>query len=785
MHPPVADWHLKPQQTPPDWLIDLLQARSPNPANKFAAQLLWQRGIQAPQSAIAFVDPHQYQPASPWAFGEEMNKAIDRLQQARDRQETVFIWGDFDADGITATAVLWEGLSPFFVPDQTLRYTIPNRLTDSHGLSRNGLDAIAAQGCQLIVTCDTGSSDRMEIEYAQTLGIEVIVTDHHTLPPERPPVVAFLNPRTFPPEHPLAHLSGVAVAYKLVEALYETCPDIPQEPLEHLLDLVAIGLIADLVQLTGDCRYLAQKGLLRLKQQLDAPTRPGVAKLLELCRRNGDRPSDISFGLGPRINAISRIQGEARDGVELLTTRDPERAAILAKSAEWTNLCRKEVQQRVAREAELQLGRLDFDANPVLVLSDPQWPIGVLGLVASQIAQTYGRPTILLNTSNLNASNSEPDSKTALARGSARSVAGIDLYELLGQQTHLLNRFGGHPFAAGLSLPLQNLPLFIASTHQAARQQLGQWVLPALEVDLELCLAEIVVDQGSAMFQALGYLEPYGMGNPAPKLLIRNCWLERRRSSRYQTFAEKQLQFKKTQFQLRDDSTSTIFPGVWWGHDAEELPEGRCDVVVELEYGRLFKTSEFHARLVAVRPTEFSNLNTQNTRSSEPWLLDWRSQSPNPIQENAICLEDCPSQWEDLDLSAKQAKTHRQKLALAYSVGVDPEIVLLWQQLAGMAKYAVRTGQSLQISQLQTRLGMTQRSLFLGIEALQTLGFKMDLNADCLNVQPEIIPLIDPMMAAPAIQRFMDSVAEDQFQHRYFQNAPVEHLQQILEQRLT
>jgi single-stranded-DNA-specific exonuclease len=345
MHPPAPSWSLKPQVTPPDWLVELIQKRIPGSSAQFAAQLLWQRGLQDPRLALAFLDPNRYRPTSAWAFGVEMEKAIARLRQARDNREIVYIWGDFDADGITATAVLWEGLGQFFGQNETLHFFIPNRLKESHGLSVSGLDAIAAQGAHLIVTCDTGSSNALELEHAHALGLDVVITDHHTLPVERPNAVAFINSRTFAKDHPLANLSGVAVAYKLVEALYETLPDIPQAPLENLLDLVAIGLIADLVQLTGDCRYLAQKGLAQLKEQLHNPTRPGVAHLLKLCKRTGDRPSDISFGLGPRINALSRIHGEARDGVELLTSRNSEQAIALAESAEWTNVCRKEVQQ--------------------------------------------------------------------------------------------------------------------------------------------------------------------------------------------------------------------------------------------------------------------------------------------------------------------------------------------------------------------------------------------------------------------------------------------------------
>jgi single-stranded-DNA-specific exonuclease len=778
LHPPVSSWHLTPQVKPPDWLVELLQKRIPGSSAQFAAQLLWQRGLQDPRSALAFLDPNRYQPTSAWAFGVEMEKAIARLRQARDRHETIYIWGDFDADGITATAVLWEGLGQFFIQNETLCFFIPNRLKESHGLSIAGLDAIAAQGAHLIVTCDTGSSNAPELEYAQTLGLDVIITDHHTLPIERPNAAAFINSRTFPKDHPLANLSGVAVAYKLVEALYETLPDVPQAPLETLLDLVAIGLIADLVQLTGDCRYLAQKGLAQLKEQLDNPTRPGVAHLLKLCKRTGDRPSDISFGLGPRINALSRIHGEAREGVELLTSQDTERAIALAESAEWTNICRKEVQQQVMREAEAQVARLDLEANPVIVLSNPQWAVGVLGLVASQLAQIYGRPAILLSEAM------EEENGQSMARGSARSVRGIDLYDLMQQQAHLLHRFGGHPFAAGLSLPIENLPLFIASLHQDFRQRLGQLPTPTVEIDLEVCLADVVTDQGSALFRALLQLEPYGMGNPAPRLLIRNCCVEQRRSDFSQTFAGQKIKYKKLRFELGDETTPTKFPGIWWGHDAEDIPEGRCDAVVELDYGQLYKRVEYHARLVAIRPADLLSTPLGYSRSPEPWLLDWRSPSSSSVEPNVLRLEHCPNRWSDLDKQAHYATAQQQKMALAYAASDSTDMILRWQQLVGLAKYAVRTHFSMPLLQVQAQLQLSERSLLLGLDALKAVGFKIRLEPDAFYAECEAQDLDKPEAANLVIEGFLSAIAEEQFQQTYFQRAPVQQLQQTLERRL-
>ncbi|MBD0266490.1 MAG: DHH family phosphoesterase, partial [Tolypothrix sp. Co-bin9] len=244
-------WNIVATEQPPEWFIEAVKQYTPNKSGHYAAQLLWQRGIKETTQLADFVNPKAYQPASPFEFGEEMLLAVRRLKQARDEKEKIVIWGDFDADGITSTAVLWDGLGEFFQQNTHLNYYIPNRITESHGLNNQGIDKLVKQGCKLIVTCDTGSTNISEIIYAKEQGIDIIVTDHHTLPAERPPVTAIINPRYLTNTHTLFHLSGVAVAYKLVEALYQSLPKVAQQPLEDLLDLVAVGLIADLVQLSG------------------------------------------------------------------------------------------------------------------------------------------------------------------------------------------------------------------------------------------------------------------------------------------------------------------------------------------------------------------------------------------------------------------------------------------------------------------------------------------------------------------------------------------------------
>ncbi len=782
-------WIIATPEKPPDWFIQIVKQHTPASSGLYAAQLLWQRGIKNKQQLAAFTDHKTYQPASPFEFGEEMQLAIERLQQARNNNDKIAIWGDFDADGITATAVLWDGLGQFFNQNSQLTYYIPNRLKESHGLNYPGIDNLKKQGCKLIVTCDTGSTNINEIIYAQQLGIDVIVTDHHTLPEQRPPVTAIINPRYLPNEHQLFHLSGVAVAFKLIEALYLTLPNIPQNPLADLYDLVAVGLIADLVQLSGDCRYLAQLGIQRLQADFQQPVtarrRPGVGRLLELCQKNGDRPTDISFGLGPRINAVSRIQGDARFCVELLTSRDLKHCHQLAEVTELANTRRKSLQKDVQAQVTQKLAQLDLSTTSVIVLEDTQWPAGVLGLVAGQIAQETGRPTILLSTEGVgketNSSSSSSDSALStqhglnaplpltallLARGSARSVNSVDLYQLVKQQEHLLHSFGGHPFAAGLSLLVENIPLFTEAINQQLRQSLGGTNLtPTVQADLTVTVADL----GKELFLELKLLEPCGMGNPVPKLLIQNCWFENSWHRNQQDWKGKKVQYIKTDFDIRDDSTKSAFPGIWWGHYKEELPLGRCDCIAELDYNTFKKRYEI--RLIAVRSVESSD--AINSVSSQ-MILDWRNQDYSELihEYSAFLMADCPTHWNDLRECLRRCLYHNQQLAIAWSKPQHQPPQEIWLTLVGIAKYLSRTNQSVTRFQLLEKLGIRDQTLFWGIEALKSLGFTVTRQDRDLQIS------WNPNMNSEgvndaALERFLAAIREEQFQQNYFADLPL------------
>ncbi|MEL6939246.1 MAG: single-stranded-DNA-specific exonuclease RecJ [Cyanobacteria bacterium J06598_1] len=784
---PTVNWQiLSVPEMPPKWVKTVAKMTGlPQPV--YGAQLLWMRGIRTADALIGFTRSQDYVPSSPFAFGEEMEWAVARLIVARDRTEKIAIWGDFDADGITSTAVLWDGLQQFFNGENQLTYFIPNRLKESHGLSMMGIAQLSAQGVQLIVTCDTGSTNPAEIEYAQSLGIDVIVTDHHTLPEQRPAVVAIVNPRALPTDHPMASLSGVAVAYKLVEALYEKLPEVPTSPLSDLVDLVAIGLIADLVELKGDCRYLAQIGIEQLQTHLkiDKPVRPGVAQLLNLCRRAGDRPTDISFGLGPRINAVSRIYGEASFCVELLTSTDPDYCRELAGKAELANARRKALQSDVLHQVSQQLEHLDMSTMGVIVLCNPQWPVGVLGLVAGQAAQKYGRPTILLSQDSADAD--ELSSGAPLVRGSARSVNRIDLYDLVHSQSHLLTGFGGHPFAAGLSLPLENLPLFRAAINQQYRQKMGA-AHSSLEMKVDLTVT--VADLGKELFQELKLLEPCGMGNPVPKLLIENCWFDNVWHQKLKDRMGGKVGYIKASFQLRDDSVyestgePAKCPGLWWGHYKDDLPPGRWDVVAELDYNSHPKSRRYEIRLIDIRPAAGQAAGDEPVAplTREGWLLDRRYEGVRPADlvdpVTSLVVDDCPTQWKALQLWRHQATQTEQPVALAYSSPTPVDPVDKWMQLLGLAKYLSRAQAAVSRERLAEKLDVSDRTLSIGLIALTQASFTVETSA--LDIRFQYYPDDSGAVIESderALSHFLAAVQEDSFRRQYFYKAPVSTLQ--------
>ncbi len=503
-------------------------------------------------------------------------------------------------DGQTSTAILVQTLQEL---GANVTFHIPVREVESHGVNLPVLREIIDGGAQLILTCDTGITANEAVDYARTRGVDMLITDHHDLPESLPGAVAVTDPKLLPEGHPLSTLSGSGVAYKLAEELYARFGrpgDVTRQ-----LDLACLGLVADLALLTGDARYLVQLGL----QALGNTPRLGLQIMMEMA---GLVPATlteqhIGFVLGPRLNALGRL-GDANPAVELFTTSDPMRARVLATQLEGLNTQRQLLCSQVTRAAEAQL-RADPSllAQPVLVLAHPSWPGGVVGIVASRLVERYRKPAILFSTP-----------AGGPARGSARSIEGLNITAAIAAQKDLLLNFGGHPMAAGLSLEPENLPEF---QRRLAKSVTGMMSAVQAEGDLEidgwLGLPEISLDLAAR----LESLAPFGPGNETLTLATHGLAMQSAT-----TIGHNQEHVKLVVGDAAGNSQAVL----WWnGADEQEtLPEGRFDLAFSLRASDFRGTPQVTLELV-----DFRSLEPEQTEgiSRKLEVLDYRS-LPEPAQ---------------------------------------------------------------------------------------------------------------------------------------------------------
>ena len=544
------------------------------------ARSLASRGILSYPQAQAFLDPRHYQPGNA-ADLPDLNRGLERIQAAIDKKEQIGIWGDFDVDGQTATTLLVAVLQAL---GAKVAYHIPVRATESHGINLPGLIKMIDAGAQVILTCDTGISAHDAAAYCHSHGVDLVITDHHSLPATLPDALAVINPQRLPPGHPLGSLPGVGTAYVFARELCARADR--QDEADRHLDLVALGTVADLAILKGDARYQVQLGL----EQLRNPQRPGLVKLLELAEVDPAHLSEehIGFFIAPRLNAIGRL-GDANPVVNFLTTRDAQAAAVFAAQLEGLNAERRflteQVFQAALKQIEQEPGLLD---SPVLVLHHPEWPAGINGIVASRLVELFYRPAILLTS---------PPGQAM--RGSARSIEGIHITAAIAATADLLEGYGGHPMAAGLALQPHNLPAFRRRLATAVESQVGETKIERrIQIDAYLDLADISLEQ----IAEIDRLAPFGPGNPSLILATRNLHLV------------ESAPIGKNQDHLMaivEDESGQSRRVIWWQGARNMLPGGRFDLAYSLRTsnyrGQLEVQIEWQAaRIIEEKPAEIS-----------------------------------------------------------------------------------------------------------------------------------------------------------------------------------
>ena len=474
-----------------------------------AARMLVVRDIQSAEEARQFIRPSLDKLHDPFLM-KDMDKAVERLHQAITQGEKILIYGDYDVDGTTAVALMYRFLDKMIQEQGTksqdiIDYYIPDRYTEGYGVSTQGIDYAAAQGCGLIITLDCGIKAVEKVAYAASKGVDVIVCDHHTPGDELPAAVAVLNMKRDDCPYPYKDLSGCGVGFKLAQA-YTQQYGLSFDNLVPLLQLLAMSIASDIVPITGENRILAHFGI----QQLNKAPFTGLSAIMQVASIETKKITinELVYKIGPRINACGRMKS-GRAAVELLLTDDPDFARQQAEEVNQHNEDRRDCDTETTKEALQQL--LDdptFAQRRSTVVYAPHWHKGVVGIVASRLTETYYRPTIVLTAG-----------EDGIISGSARSVGGFDIYAAIDSCLDLLTNFGGHKYAAGLSMHIDNLPAFCERFEQYVATHIREDQLqPTLLVEAELELADIT----PAFYNVIRYLEPFGPGNPRPLFVSRN-----------------------------------------------------------------------------------------------------------------------------------------------------------------------------------------------------------------------------------------------------------------------
>lgn len=517
--------------------------------NKVIGKIIVNRHVVNDEDVRIFITPTRDDFHNPFLF-KGMDIAVDRIIKAINNKEKILIYGDYDVDGITSTTVLKKYLMDRGISVDTY---IPNRLHEGYGLNKKAIDTIKERNIDLIITVDCGISAIEEVDYAVRLCMDIIVTDHHEVGEKLPNALAVIDAKRKDNTYPFRALAGVGVVFKLIQALSIKLEIKPEEYLKYL-DLVCVGTISDIVPLEGENRTIAKLGLMLIKVTRNLGLR-------ELIKSSGYKEIDsntISFGVAPRINACGRM-GHEEEALKLFLAEDLESATKITKELNEYNTLRQSTEKAIYEEAVQQIEKNHLDENNSIVLGGKGWHHGVIGIVSSKVTDKYYKPSILLSFED------------NIAKGSGRSVPGFDLYEGLAKCEDLLEKYGGHSMAVGLTLKKENLENFKERFEQIAKEKNIKELVPIIYIDDELKLKDINMD----LVKSISILEPFGEANKVPLFLIRNLKIDSIRAL---------SEGRHLKLTLRDENFVINAIGFELGYLAEEYRIGdRIDVVGTLE----------------------------------------------------------------------------------------------------------------------------------------------------------------------------------------------------------
>ena len=477
------------------------EIKSKYKVNQLLATILANRNILKEEDIRLFLNPTRNDFYNPFLI-TDMDIAVNRIIKAIENKENITIYGDYDVDGITSITVLKSFLNDIGVETNTY---IPNRLIEGYGLNKEAIDKISKKGCNLMITVDCGISAIEEIEYANSLGIETIITDHHEAGNEIPKAIAVIDNKRKDSKYPFRELAGVGVVFKLIQAIGITLK-LKEESYLKYLDIVCIGTISDIVPLVDENRVIAKLGLLLVAQTKNI----GLKSIINSSGYNKIDSNTISFGVAPRINACGRM-GKAEEALELFLSKDKNEVNELTNKLNEHNRKRQETEKAIFENALEKIKAEHLDENKAIIVGGENWHHGVIGIVSSKITEMYFKPSILLSF--------EED---GIGKGSGRSIPGFDLHEALMKCSDTIEKFGGHSMAVGITVKKDNLEKFKKEFEQIATQSKIDEIIPIINIDAKVDLSDI----DKEMVESLKQLEPFGEANKMPVFAFKNLKID-------------------------------------------------------------------------------------------------------------------------------------------------------------------------------------------------------------------------------------------------------------------
>ncbi|EFI71218.1 MULTISPECIES: single-stranded-DNA-specific exonuclease RecJ [Segatella] len=542
------------------------------------AQLLIRRGISTESAAKRFFRPQLGDLINPFLM-KDMDVAVDRLNDAMGRKERILVYGDYDVDGCTAVALVYKFLQQFY---SNIEYYIPDRYNEGYGVSKQGIDYAYENGVKLIIILDCGIKAIEEIAYAKSLGIDFIICDHHVPDDVMPEAVAILNPKRTDDSFPFKHLCGCGVGFKFMQGWAKN-NGIPFSQLIPLLDFCAVAIAADIVPVVDENRILAFHGLKQLNQNPSV----GLKAIIDICGLNGRNitMSDIIFKIGPRINASGRMEN-GKESVDLLVEKDFSSAIQMAKHINEYNEQRKDIDKQMTEEANQIVGRLESQKHQSsIVLYDENWKKGVIGIVASRLTEIYFRPTVVITKFG------------EFATGSARSVTGFDIYSAIKSCRDLLINFGGHTYAAGLTMKWEDVKEFRKRFQEYVESHIEPEQIEAtLDIDAVLDFKDIT----KKLHTDLKKFAPFGPGNPKPLFCTIGVY-------DYGTSKVVGRQQEHIKLELVDSKSSNVVNGIAFGQSASARyikSKRSFDIAYTIE-DNVFKKNQVQLQIEDIRPTEY------------------------------------------------------------------------------------------------------------------------------------------------------------------------------------